>query len=316
MTESFKVVSSTLLDKIDRLFACNVGDSVALPHIVVVGDQSSGKSSVLEGLTGLPFPRDSGLCTLFATQITFRRSQDSNINVSIIPAKNSCPQDREKLQGWKKSGLKSFDPQTFADIMAEVVIVMGVRSTQREPQKTFSNDVLRLEITGPNQEHFSVIDVPGIFRRTTHGLTTKEDTAMVTDMILEEAEDIDPESIRTFGILTKPSLVDKGSEGAIISLVEGRTHQLRLGWHLLRNPGQAELNSALREQNECEMEFFAKVHPWSTLDEGKVEIVSLRSRLQEVLEEHIRREFPKVKAEISQKLKKTEFNLRSLGPKR
>lgn len=197
---------------------------------------------------------------------------------------------------------------------------MGIEPTEEKPQKTFSNDVLRLEIAGPEQEHFSVIDVPGIFKRTTHGMTTKEDIAMVNDMvhdymsnprsviltvipcnvdiatqeILERAEDIDPEGIRTFGILTKPDLVDKGSEDAVISLVEGNTHQLRLGWHILKNPGQAALKSALQGRNESEMEFFTKVHPWSTLDKDKVGIVSLRARLQEVLENHIRREFPKV----------------------
>ncbi|KAF1844890.1 dynamin GTPase [Cucurbitaria berberidis CBS 394.84] len=342
MADSFELVSSSLLDKIDRLFACNVGDAVALPQIVVVGDQSSGKSSVLEGLTGLPFPRDSGLCTRFATQITFRRSLEPNITVSIIPAKNSSPGDKERLQGWRKSGLKSLDPQTFADIMTEVLKVMGVESAEGEPRKTFSNDVLRLEIAGPDQEHFSVIDVPGIFKRTTHGLTTKEDMAMVNEMvhdymsnprsvilavipsnvdiatqeILERAEDIDPDGIRTFGILTKPDLVDKGSESAVMNLVEGKTHQLRLGWHLLRNPGQAELKSTLRGRNESEMEFFDKVHPWSTLDKSKVGIVSLRARLQEILEVHIRREFPKVKVDITQKLKKAESTLQSLGPKR
>ena len=63
-----------LLNKIDKLFECGVGDYIDLPQLVVVGDQSSGKSSVLEGLTNLPFPRDSGLCTRFATQITFRRT--------------------------------------------------------------------------------------------------------------------------------------------------------------------------------------------------------------------------------------------------
>lgn len=118
---SFGVMGSSLLDKIDRLFECNVGDSVALPQIVVVGDQSSGKSSVLEGLTGLPFPRASGLCTRFATQITFRRSIVSQITVSIIPANNSGLQDRERLQGWKKSELKSLDSASFASIMAEVL---------------------------------------------------------------------------------------------------------------------------------------------------------------------------------------------------
>lgn len=43
--------------------------------LVVVGDQSSGKSSVLEGSTNLPFPRDSGPCTRFPTQIVFTRSE-------------------------------------------------------------------------------------------------------------------------------------------------------------------------------------------------------------------------------------------------
>ena len=46
-----------------------VGDHINLPQLVVSGDQSTGKSSVLEGLTGLPFPRQDGLCTRFPTEI-------------------------------------------------------------------------------------------------------------------------------------------------------------------------------------------------------------------------------------------------------
>lgn len=48
------------------------------------GDQSSGKSSVLKGLTELPFPRDSNLCTRFLTQVVSRRSPESEISASII----------------------------------------------------------------------------------------------------------------------------------------------------------------------------------------------------------------------------------------
>jgi len=118
-----------LLEKIDQLFACNVGEHVNLPQIVVVGDQSSGKSSVLEGLTKLPFPRDSGLCTRFVTCITFRRSPESKINVSIRPDNNASPEHAENVRSWSATDLKALDANSFAKIMAEV------RSTNARQQK-------------------------------------------------------------------------------------------------------------------------------------------------------------------------------------
>jgi polynucleotide 5'-kinase involved in rRNA processing len=60
-----------LLDLIDNLRKTTA--DVPLPQLVVVGDQSSGKSSVLEALTFLKFPaRGGGQCTSFATQISMR----------------------------------------------------------------------------------------------------------------------------------------------------------------------------------------------------------------------------------------------------
>ena len=84
----------------DVLHACKAGEYFDLPQLVVVGDQSSGKSSVLEGLTSLPFPRDSGLCTRFATHITFRRSREAKITISIIPNKSSSQDRQEELRKW------------------------------------------------------------------------------------------------------------------------------------------------------------------------------------------------------------------------
>lgn len=55
--------------------------------------------------------------------------------------------------------------------------------TALSSKRSFFEDVLRLEVSGPNQEHFSVIDVPGIFKRTTQGITTKEDIALVDQMV-------------------------------------------------------------------------------------------------------------------------------------
>ena len=50
-------------------------------------------------------------------------------------------------------------------------------------KKTFADDVLKIEICGPDQEHFSVVDVPGIFKKTTPGVTSKTDVTLVRNMV-------------------------------------------------------------------------------------------------------------------------------------
>jgi len=53
----------SILEKIKKIRPLISGYSIQLPQIVVIGDQSSGKSSVLESLTGIKFPVNSGICT-------------------------------------------------------------------------------------------------------------------------------------------------------------------------------------------------------------------------------------------------------------
>lgn len=112
-----------LLEKFDKLFACNVGEYVTLPQLIAVGDQSSGKSSVLEGLTGLSFPRDSTLCTRFATQIIFRRATGQpsrRIRASIKPAPQSHPESIARLQAWSWTESASLGPEEFSHMIQEV----------------------------------------------------------------------------------------------------------------------------------------------------------------------------------------------------
>ena len=53
-----------ILDVIDSLRKLGISsEGVKLPTIVVVGDQSHGKSSVLESLAGIDLPRGTGVVT-------------------------------------------------------------------------------------------------------------------------------------------------------------------------------------------------------------------------------------------------------------
>ena len=73
------------LDDIDKLRSHDISDLVALPQLVVCGDQSSGKSFVLETISGIPFPTKDNLCTRFATEVVLRRTLDEQVSVTITP---------------------------------------------------------------------------------------------------------------------------------------------------------------------------------------------------------------------------------------
>lgn len=41
-------------------------------------------------------------------------------------------------------------------------------------KRNFTSDVLKIEISGPNRTHFSILDLPGIFQSLTKDLTEPE----------------------------------------------------------------------------------------------------------------------------------------------
>ena len=65
---------------------------------------------------------------------------------------------------------------------------MGVGLPTEPDKRTFSDDVLKIEICGPDQQHLSVVDVPGIFRGITEGVTTENDKALVRNMTIRYME--------------------------------------------------------------------------------------------------------------------------------
>ncbi|KAF4547379.1 Dynamin central region-containing protein 1 [Elsinoe fawcettii] len=161
-----------VLGVVDDLRQLGVNEDIPLPQLVVVGDQSSGKSSLLEGLTGLSFPIASELCTRFATQIVLRRavSQESAAKISILPGNEaSLDESRTKalLSFRREIRASELTGQTFAAILDEAAIQMGLPTilnpNTEELSRRFSNDILRIELSGPEQQHLSVVDVPGLF---------------------------------------------------------------------------------------------------------------------------------------------------------
>ncbi|KAF5232762.1 hypothetical protein FAUST_8549 [Fusarium austroamericanum] len=346
MTTTSKTVKSeqglgnrALLDKMDKLRELGISNMVPLPQMVVVGDQSAGKSSVLESLTGFHFPRSVTLCTRHATEIICRREETQSIVVSI----HAADADSDQARSFHRTAT-NLDAEEFAQIFQDAAKVMGIKSDSGDDStgSAFSRDVLRVEISGPNEDHLTVIDVPGMFENVTPGVTTKEDIELVKGMvqkyikesrtiilavvpcngdianqkILTYAKEVDPEGKRTLGVLTKPDLVtENANKEVVLNLVRGGRRDLELGYCIVKNRSADDSSSSPEERTRSEKEFFSE-SPWTRISSDRCGIPALKIRVQQLLMDRTKSEFPKVRSELDSKRKECEALLKSMGQSR
>lgn len=146
-----------LLELIDKLQFAQL-DNVKLPQICVVGDQSAGKSSVLEAITGTPFPRDAGACTRFATEIRLRRAKETTLNVSIIPDKNRSLKEQDALRSFGGSVTQHM---SFEQLMKYAVELIAPKNI---PGRFAARDILVVEKRGPDLPLLTLVDLPGLVK--------------------------------------------------------------------------------------------------------------------------------------------------------
>ncbi|KAG5991712.1 hypothetical protein E4U43_003954, partial [Claviceps pusilla] len=328
-----------LLDSIDKLRAQGISRHVALPEIVVTGDQSAGKSSVLEAISGISFPTKDNLCTRFATELSLRRSPCTGVKVSIIPGKTCTAAQKKKLQKFAPK-LEEGSKIDIGNVIELAKDAMGIAPKL----KTFSDDILRIEVSGPQQPHLTMVDLPGLFQAG-NSAQSDEDSETVADMVLRYmkqprsiilavvsaksdfalqkvtrlARDFDPQGARTLGLITKPDTLDDGSESqlAYVNLAQNEDVRLRLGWHVLKNRDYKMVmaNATSQERDEAETAFFSR-GIWSQLDPATVGVAALRARLSDVLKKQIIAELPSLIKDVEDGMKKCKTKLQKLGSAR
>ncbi|KAL5401303.1 hypothetical protein PMIN03_011629 [Paraphaeosphaeria minitans] len=333
---------SKRLNQIDRIRAKGVGDYISLPQLVVCGDQSTGKSSVLEGITGVPFPRQDGVCTRFATEIILRHCPSKNeIIAKLLPSAMRTEDERLQMTSFKRQ-LTGFDD--LPQVIEEASVLMELRNSTNPDlsRPAFTADVLRLEVVGNTGLHLTVVDLPGLIS-VSENLEDMQTVEHLVDSYLESSRtiilavvpasnDIDTQGIiqrarrfdkagqRTVGIITKPDLINTGTESRIANLAKNLDRvKLKLGFFLLKNPSPLEISNGLSwEERQRQENSLFRSSPWKeqNLDYTRVGIDNLRNSLQKLLDNHIERELPKVRKEVGALLRDTENELAQIGPER
>ncbi|XP_051693979.2 interferon-induced GTP-binding protein Mx2 isoform X2 [Oryctolagus cuniculus] len=309
------------IDLIDSLRALGVEQDLALPAIAVIGDQSSGKSSVLEALSGVPLPRGNGIIT-------------------------RCPLElKMKKQPWASRWRATV---SYRDVRLQLDSPSQVEKEIRKAQKaltgsdtSISQELITLEVTSCEVPDLTLIDLPGIARLAIGGqprdigeqikalirkyiqrqetinlVVVPSNVDIATTEALSMAREVDPDGDRTIGVLTKPDLVDRGTEKGVLQVAQNLTYHLKKGYMMVRCRAQQEVlnNLSCAEAAKREMQFF-EVHPHFRvlLDNGMATVPRLAERLTEELSEHISKSLPLLETQIREKHLQATEELRSCG---
>ncbi|KAI9722079.1 MAG: hypothetical protein M1828_004893 [Chrysothrix sp. TS-e1954] len=330
--------NNALLDAIDQLRSYGVHRYIPLPQLIVTGDQSAGKSSVLEAVSGVRFPIKDSLCTRFATELILRRGTHESLKITITPGQGRSPDEAASLsrfQPSKASPQLSDLPQLIEDVKE----ALGIS----QDKAAFCNDVLKIEITGPLQPDLTLVDLPGLIHAKSEK-TSENDVTLVSNLVQQymsssrsiilavvsakndyanqvittRARKADPNGSRTLGIITKPDALDAGSdsERMYADLIRnGEAGDFKLGWHALRNRDYTTRNNTDAERDAVEADFFSK-GIWLNLPASCVGIHTLKPRLSQILENQIIAELPRLIQDVEDGIAECSKVIARLGTAR
>ncbi|OCK82094.1 hypothetical protein K432DRAFT_424417 [Lepidopterella palustris CBS 459.81] len=320
-----------LVDDLRELFRQRkIGEDIQLPRIIVCGSQSCGKSSVLEAISRLSFPRGRGLCTTFPIEVRLREGPPSAAKLRIPEIK--FKKDLDCLEDFGKA-------------VEEAKKALRDHHKCKAGETKIFNEKLTVELSRPDFQTLTIVDLPGLINSRNPG-QSKKDIDVISDMvrsymkdsetiilavmsaandgavqhILEMAHGEDRSGKRTIGVITKPDLVMPGFklEEEWLRYACNETDYKFSHWHVVRNRDNGETFD-LSERDKREAEFFdSKKHTiWKqTLSKDQLGIRNLVNKLCAVLEEHIRINLPKVHNSLLKKLEKCQAELVALGKPR
>ncbi|XP_044036765.1 dynamin-3 isoform X1 [Siniperca chuatsi] len=293
-----------LINKLQDAFS-SIGQScnLDLPQIAVVGGQSAGKSSVLENFVGRDFlPRGSGIVT--------RRPL-------ILQLVNNKAEYAEFLH-CKGKKFVDFD-EVRSEIEAETERITG-------SNKGISPIPINLRVYSPHVLNLTLIDLPGMtkvavgdqpidiehqIRDMLMQFITKEsclilavtpaNTDLANSDALKIAKEVDPQGMRTIGVITKLDLMDEGTDAK--DILENKLLPLRRGYIGVVNRSQKDIDGKkdIRSALAAERKFFLS-HPAYRHIAERMGTPHLQKTLNQQLTNHIRDTLPGLRSKLQSQL--------------
>ncbi|KAG5669941.1 hypothetical protein PVAND_000230 [Polypedilum vanderplanki] len=305
------------INKLQDVFnTLNLPNSIQLPQIVMLGSQSTGKSSVLESIVRRPFlPRGSGIVTrcplvlqLIECSLDDRKYRRENNGTIDVKEWGVFLHDKDRI-------FTDFD-EIRKEIEDQTDLIAG-------SSKGICAEPINLKIFSPEVVNLTLVDLPGITKvpvgdqpediedqikslvmeyiKNPNSIILSVSAANVdlaTSESLKYAKEVDPDGKRTLAVLTKIDLMDAGTDAN--EMLTGAVIPVKLGIVGVINRSQLDINNnkTIAEQLEDEKEYFAKNYKKIASHNG---IPHLEQRLSKLLMNHIYECLPNLKKEVQMK---------------
>ncbi|XP_047955416.1 dynamin-related protein 5A [Salvia hispanica] len=288
----------------------------ALPSIAVVGGQSSGKSSVLESVVGKDFlPRGSGIVTRRPLVLQLHRLDE----------------------GREYAEFGHLPRRRFTDFAAVRKEIADETDRETGRSKQISTVPIYLSIYSPNVVNLTLIDLPGLTKVAVDGqpdsivmdienmvrsyiekpnciilAISPANQDLATSDAIKISREVDPKGERTFGVLTKIDLMDKGTDA--VDILEGKAYRLQFPWIGVVNRSQQDINKNVDmiAARRREREYFAQTPEYKHLAH-RMGSEHLGKILSKHLETVIKSRIPGLQSLINKTVIELESELSRLG---
>ncbi|VFR02838.1 unnamed protein product [Cuscuta campestris] len=299
-----------LLDCVDKLRHLKIAqEGIQLPTIVVVGDQSSGKSSVLESLAGISLPRGQGICTRVPLIMRLK-------NVPNLTSPELNLEFNGKVVQTDEAGVAD-------DIVLATDEIAG-------RGKGISHTPLTLTVKKNGVPDLTMVDLPGITRVPVHGqpediyeqisniimeYITPEESIILnvlsanvdfsTCESIRMSQKVDKTGERTLAVVTK---ADRAPEG-LLEKVTADDVGIGLGYVCVRN----RIGDESYDEARIEEARLFQSHPLlSKIDKSIVSIPVLAQKLVRIQANIISKCLPEIVRKINDKLSANMADLNRL----
>ncbi|CAM9648816.1 unnamed protein product [Chrysoparadoxa australica] len=326
-----------ICNRLQDVFSAIGHSPINLPQLVVIGSQSSGKSSVLENIVGRDFlPRGTGIVT--RRPLVLQLYNIGNGKKSSRTRENGGPGSPKPPTPEREWGeflhLPNQKFYNFSEIREEIV-----RETERVTgsNKGISSKGINLRVYSPHVLNLTLVDLPGITKvalgdqpadieqqiekmcleyiKNPNAIilsVTAANSDLANSDSLKMARKVDPEGDRTIGVLTKLDLMDPGTDASDMLL--NRVIPLKRGYVGVINRGQKDIDSGvtIRQALTKEDKFF-KEHAGYRQMQHKLGTGMLAKMLNQILMHHIKDCLPEIKGKLSAMMMSVQQELADLG---